>query len=234
MEEIPFGYCHCGCGEKTKIAPWTDNTKGWIKGQPNRFIRYHAVRLRKRVVVETFISPDGLCFCGCGQKAPLAQRDDPKYGYIKGKPMRYIDHHYNLGNFGPRVPIWDVREEGRVATGECKCHGVTTFVLAKEKMNIPRFRCRQCRTDNSRHVNQRIKMTLVEEHGGKCKLCGYDNTACLRAFHFHHIDPMTKKFQISRSNNYRSLKEARVEAAKCILLCSNCHAEVEDSLRHVV
>jgi hypothetical protein len=35
------GYCHCGCGQKTKIAQKTRNAIGHIKGQPLRFINGH-------------------------------------------------------------------------------------------------------------------------------------------------------------------------------------------------
>lgn len=42
--EIPYGYCHCGCGQKTKIADSNDKRYGWIKGQPRRFLRGHCAR----------------------------------------------------------------------------------------------------------------------------------------------------------------------------------------------
>lgn len=37
------------------------------------------------------------CACGCGLPAPIAQRSDPKRGYVKGQPTRYIvGHHTKL------------------------------------------------------------------------------------------------------------------------------------------
>jgi hypothetical protein len=66
---------------------------------------------------------------------------------------------------------------------------------------------------------------LIEEAGGACRLCGYDRY--IGALHFHHVDPGTKEFGISRWGFSRSIAKARAEAAKCVLLCSNCHAEVE-------
>lgn len=39
--KVDFGYCHCGCGEKTQISKRTRTNKGHIKGQPIRFINGH-------------------------------------------------------------------------------------------------------------------------------------------------------------------------------------------------
>lgn len=35
-----------------------------------------------------------LCECGCGQPAPIAQRNNPNRGYIKGQPARFCVGHY--------------------------------------------------------------------------------------------------------------------------------------------
>jgi hypothetical protein len=63
------------------------------------------------------------------------------------------------------------------------------------------------------------------EAGGKCQLCGYDRSPA--ALQFHHVDPSTKSFGIGVTGVTRSLARARSEAAKCVLLCATCHAEVE-------
>jgi hypothetical protein len=73
-----------------------------------------------------------------------------------------------------------------------------------------------------------VKAILVAEAGGACQICGYDR--CLRALEFHHRDPGEKEFGIGRYGHTRSLARARAEVAKCVLLCSNCHMEVEDGL----
>lgn len=38
--------CECGCGEYTKMAIKTNAKRGWIKGQPLRFINGHNQRLK--------------------------------------------------------------------------------------------------------------------------------------------------------------------------------------------
>lgn len=43
MKEIPYGYCHCGCGQKTKVSPETSTAKGWIKGIPRKYLNYHNI-----------------------------------------------------------------------------------------------------------------------------------------------------------------------------------------------
>jgi hypothetical protein len=40
---VAFWYCWCGCGSRTSIARKTNRSKGWIKGQPKRFILDHSL-----------------------------------------------------------------------------------------------------------------------------------------------------------------------------------------------
>jgi hypothetical protein len=106
----------------------------------------------------------------------------------------------------------------------CRRHGVGRFV--REAGGA--YRCTRCRAENVAEWRRRTKRRLVDEAGGACALCGYDR--CLGALHFHHLDPSTKAFALSRKGVTRSLDRLRVEIAKCVLLCSNCHAEVESGI----
>lgn len=72
-----------------------------------------------------------------------------------------------------------------------------------------------------------IKKALIERHGGKCEKCGYNK--CMRALEFHHLDPNEKDFGISKTLT-KSIKILKEETDKCILLCSNCHAEEHQRL----
>lgn len=38
---VSYGYCHCGCGGKTKICTKTDPKKNWVKGEPLKYIYPH-------------------------------------------------------------------------------------------------------------------------------------------------------------------------------------------------
>lgn len=46
---IPYGTCHCGCGENTKLAPTTNRKRGWIQGQPVRFVTGHNSRMQAKI-----------------------------------------------------------------------------------------------------------------------------------------------------------------------------------------
>lgn len=94
--------------------------------------------------------------------------------------------------------------------------------------NQPQYRCRRCNSERVAARRRRVKEILVREAGGCCRLCGYDRS--LAALHFHHLDPGQKAFGIAHRGVSRSLARARAEVEKCVLLCSNCHAEVEAGL----
>lgn len=94
LQLIPCGYCHCGCGQITRISQKTDNRCGWVKGQPLRYIQGHQ---GKHFALTVSPNPSGLCMCGCGQSAPVAGQSDIAKGYVKGEPMRFvIGHHQRL------------------------------------------------------------------------------------------------------------------------------------------
>jgi hypothetical protein len=44
-----YGYCECGCGEKTSLAPTTRSDRGWVKGEPVRFISGHNTTTQRRL-----------------------------------------------------------------------------------------------------------------------------------------------------------------------------------------
>lgn len=70
---------------------------------------------------------------------------------------------------------------------------------------------------------------LYQAKGGKCQKCGY--CKCERALTFHHKNPQDKKFGLSLNNLWcKTQEEINQEANKCDLLCSNCHAEIEDAI----
>jgi transposase len=92
-------------------------------------------------------------------------------------------------------------------------HGLETTAAARRRQNAG--------VDDEGDVSNRS----CAHHGGVCAACGYER--CIAALQFHHLDPATKRFNLSLKGLARSYAEARAEAQKCVLLCANCHAEVE-------
>lgn len=80
-------------------------------------------------------------------------------------------------------------------------------------------------------VTKRRKVLMakaIEYKGGKCIVCGYSKSS--RALNFHHLDPAEKLFGISARGITRSWNKVQNELDKCVLVCSNCHAEIHDGI----
>jgi hypothetical protein len=114
-----------------------------------------------------------------------------------------------------------------IATLCCSRHGDTDHCLD----NRGYFRCKRCRTEAVTRRRRTVKEILVNEAGGRCQLCGYDRY--IGALEFHHLDPATKNFGLSIRGLTPAIAALRVEAQKCVLLCSNCHAEVEGGVASI-
>lgn len=67
-------------------------------------------------------------------------------------------------------------------------------------------------------------MFLKLERGGKCEKCGYCKNQ--KILQFHHLDPLTKLFEVSSRYKSKKLEDLILEADKCQLLCPNCHYEI--------
>lgn len=88
-----------------------------------------------------------------------------------------------------------------------------------------KLRCLLCEAERKKRYRLKAKQTLAQEHGGKCRVCGYDKY--VGALEFHHVDPATKEFNLGGTGWMDGMEKLRKEAAKCVLVCSNCHREIE-------
>lgn len=149
----------------------------------------------------------------CDDQFPYATKHEGKRVSLRGRS--YCPKCVPIGT---RYKPSDDVEPNRVCT-VCE----KPYVYMPQGRNTP-SKCITCITRERRHS---VKKKAIELLGGKCQVCGYDR--CQRAMHFHHLDPSLKSFSISSfQNSAWSLIEA--ELTKCVLLCSNCHAEVEDGI----
>lgn len=123
--------------------------------------------------------------------------------------------------------VREVGELGKKPDLQCPKHGVQPFYRETYKGHS-RYRCSRCNADAIWRRKQKLKAELVEEAGGGCTRCGYSTS--VSALHFHHKDRMEKTFNLGQMTSFGKAL-VHEEAKKCILLCANCHAEVEDELR---
>lgn len=72
----------------------------------------------------------------------------------------------------------------------------------------------------------RTKARIIESMGGRCNICGYNK--CNGALELHHIDPHEKELSFGGIRaNPKAWDKIVEELKKCVLLCANCHREVE-------
>jgi transposase-like protein len=124
---------------------------------------------------------------------------------------------------GDRIKLARAAKEAGLlrVTMTCRRHGETEFILEGRGY----YRCARCRAEAVVRHRQKVKTTLVSEAGGECVVCGYSRD--IRALAFHHLDRECKRLALSSQGVTYSLDALRAEAQKCVLLCANCHREVE-------
>ena len=97
-----------------------------------------------------------------------------------------------------------------------------TRTYAERKAKDPNWAKKMSeRTSATRRKTMSI---LKEEAGNCCSVCRYNK--CLAALEFHHPDPTVKESKVIGTT--ASLARQRAEAAKCILVCANCHRELHN------
>ncbi len=85
-----------------------------------------------------------------------------------------------------------------------------------------------CNSCNVQRRRRKLKIMAIEYKGGKCAICGYNKFA--GALDFHHLDSSQKSYGISAKGYTRSFESMKKELDKCILVCANCHREIEAGL----
>ncbi len=101
---------------------------------------------------------------------------------------------------------------------ECKKHGVVRHAWTVDN----RWKCCPCRMEGVARRRLKIRQQLIQGAGGMCIRCGYNS--CIAALSFHHRNPKNKLFPLTQACP-KSLATQQLEAAKCDLLCMNCHME---------
>jgi hypothetical protein len=159
--------------------------------------------------------------------AGLSQRRIAKALDVSQATVKYWLKRHGLVTLRARERARPGEPKPARITRTCRWHGKTEYVLEGRGA----YRCCRCRVEAVTEARRRLKRILVREAGGKCVICGYDR--CEAALQFHHLDPEEKEFAISHGGVTRELEALREEVKKCILVCANCHAEIEAGITKV-
>jgi hypothetical protein len=102
-------------------------------------------------------------------------------------------------------------------------HHTTRWESGRRKRYANAY-CKPCATRQTDEKRKRWRDELRKLKDGKsCELCGWNEDPQL--LHYDHLDPSTKVGDVSVLVSAGSPRKARIEIAKCRLLCPTCHAK---------
>lgn len=140
--------------------------------------------------------------------------------------MHHISHLFIESNLciSMKNKILKLKSMGKSYNQICKILGCSkstvSYHCAPNGKITKRLRCVRNRSE--------IRNEIKRFYGGKCIICGYNR--CMRSLTFHHPDPSIKEDTVSNLITSKGKAAAYKEAAKCKLICSNCHGEYHDGL----
>lgn len=114
--------------------------------------------------------------------------------------------------------------------GETKPNTKEYFYVRPDRNGKTQSYCKVCNHQNTLDRQRKFKKKLVDIKGCECVKCGYNKSNA--ALHFHHVNPEEKDFNFAKYRNTsfeKNKDKILAELDKCILVCSNCHAEIHAS-----
>lgn len=98
---VAHGLCHCNCGQRTQIATRSRSDRGWIKGQPKRYIVGHN-RSHTPVSASHYVEEDR----GYDTPCWMWQRKvaDNGYGHITVGGRDQLAHRYYFEQANGPIP----------------------------------------------------------------------------------------------------------------------------------
>lgn len=81
--------------------------------------------------------------------------------------------------------------------------------------------------EKAKIYNRELKAYYKKLLGGRCAKCGYSKTQM--GLDFHHINRADKEYNLNKLISTNNHPRIVLEMDKCLLLCKNCHSELEAS-----
>lgn len=159
-----------------------------------------------------------LCKCDCGNEKEV-QTSHLRCGKIKSCGCLGGVSNFNGENFIKEYKNCEICGK----TFELKANGRTRKYCYECSPSYPKG---ESKSKTITALRKAMKKEAVKRLGGKCSICGYDKS--LRALEFHHKDPKEKDFGLAAKGHVHGWDTYWKEVQKCILVCSNCHAEIHD------
>lgn len=154
------------------------------------------------------------------------QKEFPGAVVIDGKKRKLQGRKYCLDC----SPFGKHTNQHKIKSGGSMKYGVSAVPYSKRryKDTTPEYKARLSKNAGERRKRQCAR--AIELKGGCCCICGYKKSPW--ALDFHHVNPKLKSFGVSRKWG-AAWELILTELAKCILVCRNCHREIEAGITTV-
>lgn len=134
QENIPYGYCHCGCGQKTSLVKSSNKTLGVTRGEPRRFISGHNTVPEFMSEVKTRHGHGGhgnrrssTYSSWVGMKSRCLNPKDKNFRYYGGRGITICERWMTFENFladmgekPTRLTIDRKNNDGNYEPGNCR------------------------------------------------------------------------------------------------------------------
>ena len=108
--------------------------------------------------------------------------------------------------------------ESQITTPSRLLQGRTTCLRCEKKVYREQGSTARSQKAYRKRATSTVERVAAVKRAGKCRGCGARGP-----LDFHHRDPATKEFKVSRGRYQYSWERVRAEIAKCDLLCKECH-----------
>ena len=114
-------------------------------------------------------------------------------------------------------------KEEKIICASCKTEKLVSEMSLSRSEPNKYYQCKTCFNEYASRRRINLKVDVINLMGGKCEGCGIKhNNKNTVIFDLHHKDPSNKIASWRTVRNW-TFDRIKHEAAKCSLLCSNCH-----------